>query len=505
MNPKSREELVSAVAAPPKEEAAPPPALAGETRPGEVLFPDDGGFEKARTAVWNLDQCGMPAVIVKCARATDVAAAIAYAKTNSLKICVHTAGAHSGHAVVTGAVVVDLSLLRGVVVDPSAKTANVAGGATIGDVDAATKPHGLALPMGHVHHTGVAGMALNSTSGVGYLCRTRGLTVSYLKAVTMVTADGSVKTVSETENPELLWAVRGSGSNFGIALEMVFDLSVISPKIYCGDLVKFGKGTGPGKFLWCINSKQTREELVMKWFDFFSDETTPDECSSLLVLTPQNGPVVSRITYIPSEADSGLPEAEILAKGKEAFRPLAEYGYTLANSTKVDGYHDGLQKMAAFEPSHFYQKGVLAADFPPEKFPSVVDELCSLVEACPVNNMGSGVITMPLAGALKRTKDGTTATGSCLKTTKWWIIIIAEFPKGKANPGVRDECVRWVKDVYKLLGPFAVRDEGRKPDKDFEVYGDLYGSQELVDRLRALKTQHDPENVFSLNRNIAPN
>ncbi len=142
MDPKSRELLITTVT----EQAPEGPAIVGApTTPGAVFFPLDKGFEKARTSVWNLDKAGMPTVIVKCVSAKDVTAAIAFSKENKLKVCIHTAGAHSGHAVVDDAVVIDLSLLRGVEVNPAEKTATVAGGCTIGDVDKVTKPHGLAL------------------------------------------------------------------------------------------------------------------------------------------------------------------------------------------------------------------------------------------------------------------------------------------------------------------------------------------------------------------------
>jgi hypothetical protein len=271
-------------------------------------------------------------------------------------------------------------------------------------------------------------------------------------------------------------------------------------------MIKFGKGKGPGKLLCCIDSKNTQEELVINWFDFFSDKTTPEECSSLLVITPRDGPVVSRVAYIPSKADSGLSKDAILKKGKAVFAPLADCGYTLMNTAKMDDYWDGLQKMGVFSPSYYYQKGVTAAEIPRDKLLSVVEELCSYAEVCPINNFGTAIIVMPLGGALTRTTDGTTASGASYKTKKWWFLIAAEFPKGPKKPELRNKCVQWVRDVYKVLEPFAVRDSyiGREPDSHFHAYGDLFGSTEVVEKLRALKTKYDPGNVFSLNRNIAP-
>ncbi len=477
--------------------------IAAVAAPGRALFPQTEGFEKERTSVWNIDAAGMPAAIVKCTNAGDIASTLAFAKQNSLKICVHTAGAHSSQAVVDDCVVVDLSMLREVRVDESARTATVAGGATIGDVDRAAKPHGLALPMGHVHHTGVAGMALNATSGVGYLCRTRGLTVTFLKAATFVMADGSVKKISEDENSELLWAIRGAGSNFGIAIEMIFSLTQVSPQVYAGDMVKFPKGTGPGKYLWFLNSDKTRKELVMEWFRFFSDESTPDEVSSLLVITP-NGPVVSRNTYIPTEEDALQPIREIKEKGKAALKPLTDFGYTLTDSTKMVDYWDGLQKMGEFKPSYYYQKAVIMSEVPNDKLSAMVDQLCSYAEVCPVSNMGSGIIVMPLAGELARMESGSTPTAEVYSTMKWWVIIITEFPKGPKDTELRDKCVQWVRDVYKVVEPFASKDEGRDRDYWSEGLGDIYGSKENVDKLQYLKSKYDPNNVFSMNRNIKP-
>ena len=266
-------------------------------------------------------------------------------------------------------------------------------------------------------------MVLNGTSGVGYLCRTRGLTATYLQAATIIMADGTTKRVSKEENHELLWAIRGAGANFGIAIEMEFSLTQILPKVFAGDLVKFGKGTWPRNFLWCLDSKKTGEELVAKLFSFFSQKNVPEECASLLVIAPK-GPVVSRISYIPTEKDSLLPEKEIHERGKEAFKPLIDFGYTLSNGTKMSDYWDGLQKMGVLAPSYYYQKGMNLGSIPEDELPSIINELCSYAEVCPVTNMGSGIIFMPLSGELERTESGSTAIADGFHPAKWCLILI---------------------------------------------------------------------------------
>mmetsp|Transcript_19079 Transcript_19079/g.26847 ORF Transcript_19079/g.26847 Transcript_19079/m.26847 type:complete len:519 (-) Transcript_19079:481-2037(-) len=469
---------------------------------GNVLLPDTPGFENARTAVWNLDAAGMPRIIVKCQTTTDIAATIQFAKMNQIPICVHTAGAHSSHAVVDNSCVIDLSLLRKVEVDPSTCTATVQGGATIGDVDGACQPHGLALPMGHVHHTGVAGMALNATSGVGYLCRTRSLTVTFLKSVTLVMSDSSVKTVNQDNHADLFWAVKGAGSNFGVAIEMVFSLTKVSPKVFAGDIIKFGKDTGPGAVLCLkfLNSDKTRNDIISNWFKFF--DNAPSQCSSLLVIAPKGGPIVSRVCYTPTESDADLPEKDISTRARKAFEPIMSYGKTLIDQTKMMDYWSGLQKLGKFNPSYYYQKAANLSDIPAAELDIMIDKLCKFADECPVSNMGSGIIIMPLGGDLRNLEPTSIPTAQVFGKMKWWFIVITEFPKGQADVHLRNCCIKWVRDVYKVVEPFASQDKGRARDYWFEVLGDIYGDN--MPRLRKLKQKYDPENIFSLNRNILP-
>lgn len=468
---------------------------------GSVLTPESVGFEDARTAVWNLDACGMPIIIVKCKMASEISATIKFAKVNKIPICVHTAGAHSSHAVVDNSCVIDLSLLRNVDVDPESRTATVQGGATIGDVDSACKPYGLALPMGHVHHTGVAGMALNATSGVGYLCRTRKLTVTLLKSVTLIMSDGTTKIADKDNNTDLFWAVKGAGSNFGVAIEMVFSLTKVAPKVFAGDIIKFGKDTGPGSVLCLkfLNSDKTRQELVLHWFNFF--DSAPSECSSLLVIAPK-GPVVSRICYTPSEEDADMPEKEISMEASKVFEPLSSFGATLMNQTKMMDYWDGLQKLGQFNPSYYYQKAANLSYIRPAQLEDVIDKLCNFADTCPVSNMGSGIIIMPLAGELCNLEPTSIPTAHAYGKLTYWFIVITEFPKGRADPDLRNRCIQWVRDVYEVVEPFAFKDKGREKDYWFDVLGDIYGDN--MPRLRNLKLKYDPQNVFSLNRNIMP-
>ena len=178
---------------------------------------------------WNKDAMGWPALIAQPRSPEDVAALIKFAKNQKRHVCVKTFGGHSNHALVDDAICIDLSLLRKTEMNLEAQppTIEVGGGCVIGDVDKCSKPHGLALPMGHVYHTGVAGMALNATSGVGYLTRTRGLCVEYLREVTIVLQSGEILDVSAESHPELFWGICGAASNFGVVTRMVNLINIV--------------------------------------------------------------------------------------------------------------------------------------------------------------------------------------------------------------------------------------------------------------------------------------
>ncbi len=214
--------------------------LAGEVQElrrvfaGRLITPADPDYDDARR-VWNADIDRRPALVARCVDAADVSAAIGFARRQGLEVSVR-GGAHSaaGVAVADGAVMVDLSLLRQVDVDPLRRRARVGGGAVIADLDAAAQAHGLATPAGMVSHTGLGGLTLGG--GMGHLTRRHGLAIDNLVGAEVVLADGRVVHASAEEHPDLFWAIRGGGRNFGVVTAFEFRLHPVGPIVQFGFL-----------------------------------------------------------------------------------------------------------------------------------------------------------------------------------------------------------------------------------------------------------------------------
>lgn len=196
---------------------------------GDVITPSDPGYEDARV-IWNGVIDRRPAVIARCTTTPDVVESLRYARSNQLDVGIRGGGHNvAGHGTVDGGLLVDLSGMRDVVVDPGARLATVAGGATLGDIDAATQVHGLAAAVGVVSETGIAGLTLSG--GMGWLRRRAGLSCDQLVSAEVVTADGAVVMASEDHNADLLWGLRGGGGNFGVVTSFVFRLFEVGPEV----------------------------------------------------------------------------------------------------------------------------------------------------------------------------------------------------------------------------------------------------------------------------------
>jgi FAD/FMN-containing dehydrogenase len=454
--------------------AARKPAIPGFT--GQVITPGHHEYDDLRR-VWNAMHDRRPALIARCATPGDVRAAIKYARQHHLPIAVR-GGGHSlpGFSTTDNGLVVDLRPMNWVSVDPVARRATAQGGALLGDLDRATQEHGLIVPAGVISHTGVAGLTLGG--GVGRLMRRFGLTIDSLRAAQVVTADGRILRAAEDEHPDLFWAIRGGGGNFGVVTEFEFtthELAELTVLRCYHDLADAHRVLG-------------RAQQVM-------DATPPDEllwtsfarkAPPLPWIPPHLHGRPGIMSVIEWSGNSGAGR-ELLTSLRDELGPLAsDLGAVPLRRIQAEGddvFGPGLLS---------YVKATFADALTPELIDVIADRgrlLGSEVSQIEVLSMG---------GAIRRVAPDATAFPH--RNAAWLINIPASW----RSPADSTREIAWVRDTFAVLHPvcaggayvnFMDRDE---PAADGAAYG------QTLDRLRAVKAVYDPDNVFRLNQNITP-
>jgi FAD/FMN-containing dehydrogenase len=454
-------------------------ALRG-TFAGEVLRPTDDGFPQARAeAIWNGNITRQPAAIVRPTSNEDVAAAIAFARSEGLPITVR-GGGHgvAGKAVAEGGLLIDLSRLAGVRVDPEARRAYVGGGAAWAAVDAATTEHGLAVTGGTVSHTGVAGLTLGG--GVGWLMSRCGLSCDNLLEATLVTADGRIVAVSEQTQPDLLWALRGAGTNFGVVTELVLALHETNPM------------ANLGMFFW-------RAE----------EAAAPLAAGRDLIygLDPQMGALMAGISappepFVPPELQGVPGFAVVIVSWGEAgehaaaVTPLRELhpGFELVTPIPYVALQQMLDGTAPWG-IHAYDKSLLLEDLPAAAIEVLVEGLSrkrSPLSLAPL---------FPLRGRVREVADDATAYGPP-RSRRWAVSAEGVAPDEQGLDGER----QWSRDLWAALRPFAPDDgayANLDADADAARLRATFGEPKYR-RLAALKAHWDPDDVFRSNDGIVP-
>ncbi len=441
---------------------------------GSVLTPGEPGYDDART-IFNARIDRHPAVIAQCASKDDVVAALRFARERGLEIAVR-GGGHSvaGAGLSEGGIVIDLRRMSSVEVDPAARTARVAGGATWSHVDRACQPHALATTGGRVSTTGVAGLTLGG--GSGWLERKFGLACDSLLSVELVTADGRTVVASEEENPELFWALHGGGGNFGIASELTFRLYPM-PEATLGLLV-WPSEAGP--------------DVLRRYRDLIAGGAPEELGGAALYLT---GPPEE---FVPEHlvGKLALAVAVIFAGGEAAardvIRPLLELrpdGEMIAELPYAD------IQCALDDPPGYrnYWSAEHLAQFPD----AALDLFCARAHDMIVPSPSQHVL-LPWGGAVARQSDGWPLP----HRRAAWVV----HPFGLWEDSADDERgIAWSKATCADVRPFATGDvylnfignEGH--DRVIAGFG-----RENYERLAAVKAEYDPENVFRLNHNIRP-
>jgi FAD/FMN-containing dehydrogenase len=444
---------------------------------GPVLLPGDADYDEARK-IWNAEIDRRPAVIARCQSAKDVSAAVRFGVSNNLEIAVR-GGAHgpSGKAVVDDGLMVDLSQLNAVSIDPGARRAKAGGGALLGDLQGAAQEHGLGLPVGSVGHTGVAGLTLGG--GMGWLTHKHGLSIDNLVSVEIVTADGSILRASEDDNADLFWAIRGGGGNFGVVTEFEFQLHPAGPMIEFG--FQFWTADQGKEFFRAVRdvaaSLPDDVNVIIGALDAPPAPFVPEEHLG------KQGYVLITTCFGPADQRD-----EVTRRMREAVPPLFEFAAPLpfmAVQTMIDEANAWGQ--------YDYDKG---ADFD-----ELTDEVIDIiVDHFPQKQShGSVVMMYRLDRAFCDVPDGATAY-SGRRTPGYGVFIIAVCPSMELLDADRE----WVRGMYDALTPHmrprsyinAVNDD------DANVIA-VYGEEKYA-RLAQIKRRYDPENVFRRNLNIKP-
>ena len=447
----------------------------GGTFEGQLVGPDDSSYDD-ECALFNAMIDKKPALVACCAGTKDVAAMIAFARAHDLPLAVR-GGGHNGGGLgsVDDGVVADLSHLNSVTVDADAQTARVGGGCTWNEVDAATHPHGLAVPCGIISTTGVGGLTLGG--GIGHLTRSCGLTIDNLLSAQVVLADGQVVTASADENTELFWAIRGGGGNFGVVTEFEFRAHPVT------DVVG-------GPTFWAI---EDTEEVLAAYREFLP--TLERNASGFFAWhTVPPGPpfpeelhmrLVCGIVWcvVGSDEEAEKAMAPMLAVGK----PLM-HGAGRAPLPGLNSAFDGLYCPG----DQWYWR----ADFVNE----IADEAMTLNREWNANmpTWKSGSHMYPIDGAAHDV--GPNDTPWAYRDATWAQVIIGVDPDPANAPALRDWAVGYWEAVhpYSAGGAYVnfMMDEGQ--ERVQATYGANY------DRLAKAKAEYDPDNVFRVNQNIKP-
>lgn len=450
-------------------------ALKAEFR-GEVLLPQDAAYETQRK-IWNGMFDRRPAVIARCVGVSDVVQAVSFARENKMLVAVR-GGGHSvaGFSTCDGGILIDLSPMRRIHVDPKRKIARIDGGALLGDVDRETQMHGLAVSAGIISHTGVGGLTLGG--GFGWISRKHGLTIDNLISAQVVTAAGKVLNVSAKENRDLFWGIRGGGGNFGIATMLEAKCAPIGTAVYAGLIVK-------------------RFEDAREYMRFHRDfvREVPDEMTIWLVLR-----TAPPLPFLPPEVHGKMVAIVPFVwlgpkkKGETMIRPVREAGRSVGENI---GMMPWVKWQGAFDPlvahgARNYWKSHHIKDLSDD----CIDVMLQYASKMPTPQCE--VFIPHMEGAPSRVPADATAWAHRK------VPFVMNIHTRWDSPADDARCLEWARAFHAATQPFAqgvyvnfLSDEGEARVRD--AY-----AKKTWDRLVSLKKRYDPGNLFRMNQNIRP-
>jgi FAD/FMN-containing dehydrogenase len=451
-------------------------ALAAAMR-GPLLVPGDAGYDEART-IWNGMIDRRPAMIARCIGVADVIACVNFARERGLQLCIKGGGHNiAGLAVTDGALMIDMSLMRGVWVDAENRVAHAQAGCTLGEVDRDTQLHGLAAILGFVSNTGITGLTLGG--GFGYLTRRYGWTSDNVRSIQLVTAEGRLVRASEKEEPELFWGLRGGGGNFGVVTGIEYDLYPVGPEIMAGAIA------------WPVEDAPQVLELFREIY-----ESSPAEQVCVGAIRP-----APPAPWLPKEAHGKLIVAMFVCdtgpieEAKKRVAAIKSFGKPLGDIVQPRPYVSQQSLIDATQPNgrRYYWK----SEYMPGVEKGMLEKFIEHGHA--TISPHSAMLLFPLKGALNERPEDHSAVGN-RKTG-----VVFNIGGSWEKPEDDQENIKWARDAWSDLRQystggtyinFLTEEEGDERIRD--AYGENY------DRLIDVKTKYDPVNMFRSNKNIAP-
>jgi FAD binding domain-containing protein/berberine-like enzyme len=446
---------------------------------GDVLKPGDSRY--GEKPVFNAMHQRRPALIVRCTGTADVITAVNFARQHNLLVAVR-GGGHSvaGHSSCDNGLVIDLTRMRGVDVDPDSRVARVQGGALWADLDRETQAFGLIVPGGVVSETGVAGLTLGG--GEGWVRRKYGLTIDSLLSARVVCADGSVRTASATSEPDLFWALRGGGGNFGIVTSFEFRAHPLGP------IVAFA-----GVFYRGADAAQ----ILPRWRDYCLN--APDEVTSVAVaITMPAAPTLppsihNQPCLVIGGVYAGAPE-----DGMKTMQPLREFATPLADISQPMPFQ---VVQTAFDP--IFPMGKLQSYWKAQNLASLPDRAIEII-AARANQRPAPltlVVTFQMGGAINRV--GANETAYAERSAPWMSSIDGNWE----NPADNPKNIAWVRETFNQIAPYSTGTTytnftGQADESANALASTAFGTNMV--RLSAVKAKYDPDNFFRLNANITP-
>lgn len=448
-----------------------------ESLRGELIRIGDAGYDDARS-IWNAMIDRRPALIASCLGVADVMTCVNFARAHGVTLSIKSGGHNiSGLAVCEGGLMLDLSRMRGVWVDPNSRTARAQAGCLLGDVDRETQIHGLAAVLGFVSATGIAGLTLGG--GFGYLTRQFGWTSDNVSLMEVVTAEGRVVRASERENAELYWGLRGGGGNFGVVTGFDYRLYPIGPEVTAGAIA------------WRADSA---DEIL-------------DMCRTVMAKAPPELVCVAALRMAPpapwlSKEVHGKPIVALfvchsgkVSEGEKMVAPIKAFGSPVGDIIQRRPYISQQSLLDATQPKgrRYYWK----SEYLPRLEPALLGTAIKHAQA--IVSPHSAVILFPIDGALNRRAEDHSAVGN--RNTAWVLNIAASWEKTEDDHAN----VEWARAAWRDLRRFSTggtyvnfltEEEG--DERIRAAYGNNY------QRLAEVKSKWDPDNLFRMNKNIAP-